>query len=353
MDLNWFFEQWFFGAGHPIIKTSYQWNEMEKTETIYVQQLQGGHQFIIPLAVDLYTAQGTLRKQAIIRNRLDTITIPLNDQPYLVNTDADKTLIAEKVEIKSTREYAYQFFHAPLYLDRLEALDAAIKYPAEVESGKILTGALVDPSAAIRIKALHVWETLPGTRIEPVLPLLINIADHDDNNMARAAAIVVLGKLKSEKNIDRFKKYLSADSYAIQAAALNALSEVDPTTALTEAKKLESDAKAAVYDALLKLYTHFGGEEQWSYVYPLFTRLAPPKRYNIIRQFADLVGRVNNDSLAREGITEIKELGLLGKQYGIIPELIEILTEVKIKRLQLNDQLSAGAIDRAINDLNL
>jgi len=39
-DLNWFFNQWYFGANHPKIDVSYDYNKLRKTVTVNIQQLQ-------------------------------------------------------------------------------------------------------------------------------------------------------------------------------------------------------------------------------------------------------------------------------------------------------------------------
>ncbi len=30
LDLNWFFDQWYYGAGHPVLDISYKWDEVSK-----------------------------------------------------------------------------------------------------------------------------------------------------------------------------------------------------------------------------------------------------------------------------------------------------------------------------------
>ncbi len=40
LDLNWFFNQWYFGAGHPELNISYNWDSTTKTQSIYLKQVQ-------------------------------------------------------------------------------------------------------------------------------------------------------------------------------------------------------------------------------------------------------------------------------------------------------------------------
>ena len=53
LDLQWFFNQWFFGAGHPNIQVSYDYNLLEKTVTVNFVQTQT-NEFKFPIAIDIF-----------------------------------------------------------------------------------------------------------------------------------------------------------------------------------------------------------------------------------------------------------------------------------------------------------
>jgi aminopeptidase N len=37
-DLNWFFNQWYYSAGHPVLDITYNWDAANKKQTVYLQQ---------------------------------------------------------------------------------------------------------------------------------------------------------------------------------------------------------------------------------------------------------------------------------------------------------------------------
>ena len=37
-DLKWFFDQWFYGAGHPVVRVSHDYNVLDKTVTVTLRQ---------------------------------------------------------------------------------------------------------------------------------------------------------------------------------------------------------------------------------------------------------------------------------------------------------------------------
>jgi aminopeptidase N len=117
-DLNWFFNQWFFGAGHPELHVSYKWDAATKTQTIFLEQKQPGKAFTLPLSIDIYADGRKERYKAWINKKQDTLTFTALVKPDLVNADADKILLLGKTDIKSMDQFAFQYFHAPLYMDR-------------------------------------------------------------------------------------------------------------------------------------------------------------------------------------------------------------------------------------------
>ncbi|WP_374949512.1 M1 family metallopeptidase, partial [Mucilaginibacter sp.] len=97
-DLNWFFNQWYYRAGHPVLNISYQWDEDTKTQKVILQQTQDGDAFILPLKVDIYNNSNKEHKMVWMRNKVDTISFKLGAKPNLVNVDADKVLLAKKTD---------------------------------------------------------------------------------------------------------------------------------------------------------------------------------------------------------------------------------------------------------------
>lgn len=77
----------------------------------------------------------------------------------------------------------------------------------------------------------------------------------------------------------------------------------------------------------------------------------PAQKNNIIEQFAGLTSRVESVDYALHGITAIKELGILAKQYGLAPKYIELLNEIKGRRLLLNDSASVQRAKEAVSEI--
>ena len=349
LDLNWFFNQWFYGSGHPVLDISYYWNTATKTESVYLQQTQDGKAFILPMAVDLYTGSKKRRFQLWMRDKTDTLNFPMRFKPDLVNVDAEKTTIVKKTDHKTLGEFAFQYAHAPLYVDRSEAIDAASASQTDTIAQHILIRALDDRYYGLRIKTMRALD-MTNTAIRNVaIPVLHQLAVSDFSNLARAEAIATLAKLRLPENRALFEAVLaSSTSYAVQAAALQGIQITEPNEAFTLAKKYERDSKGKLRDAIIGIYCQSGGDAEWTYVYDNFDDPASVLQYSFTGKFATLTGTVPNPVFAQQGIRAIGDLVIELKKYDKLNRFIEILNQVKADRLKLNDAVSAAFADQAI-----
>jgi aminopeptidase N len=124
-DKNWFWNQSYFGAGHPSLNIYKVYDHAAKTVKVIVEQKQEGKVFRLPVAVDIYNGSKKVRHNVWLSNRTDTLTFSYAMHPDLVNVDADKMLLAEKKDNKTLENYVHQYTYAGNYLDRREAIDFA------------------------------------------------------------------------------------------------------------------------------------------------------------------------------------------------------------------------------------
>jgi aminopeptidase N len=352
-DLNWFFNQWYFGAGHPVLDIQYKWNDDTKMQTIYLKQTQDSNVFTLPISIDIYTNGKTERYVIWMLNKADTFNFRVNSKPDLVNVDAEKILLARKTDNKTINEYKFQYTHAPLYIDRYEAIEAAMEKQAEDAGQQILIAALKDKFYGLRSKAINALNmTIPAIR-DASIPILTSLAQNDKNNIVRADAITALGNLKDSGNAKLFKQALKSESYAIQGASLNAFALLNPKEAMALAEGLENNSKGKLTDAIIDIYGTYGSDEQWPYVFHQYTDVNSPTKYSFTLKFAEFTGRVANPEYAQKGVEAIKSLVTELKRFNISAKIIERLNEIKVQRQKLNDNVTSSAIDKAIIEIQV
>ena len=352
-DLNWYFNQWYYGAGHPILDITYQWDEATKTEKVFVAQNQQGQIFQLPIAVDVYAAGKTERHQVWLTQAKDTLTFNLAAKPDLVNVDAEKILITKKTDHKTMSELVFQYQHAPLYMDRFEAFIAAADQQNTTEGSQILLAALKDKYYGLRIKAIRAIKADDKILMAAALPIITELAKNDPNYPVRAAALTFLGKTNSATLNELYLSSLKSPSYSVRGAALTALNITAPEQAFKIAKELLPQAEGPVSQAVVTVYATDGSDAEWPYLIAAFKKASVQVKIdNAIKTMPKIIGRMTNRTYVIEGINSIRDLAISYKRYNIAPRLITSLEQISKDRKSVNDNESAKAAEDAIKQIN-
>lgn len=314
-DLNWFFNQWFFGAGHPNIDITYAWDETTKKQRVTITQKQEGKDiapiFELPLHVDLYDASGRARRETIrLTKRSQTFTFDAPVRPALVNVDADKSLLAIKNDRHTTEEWAFQYQHAPLFRDRWEALDA-LDDDQSPAAKKVFAQALNDPFHALRDKALN----RADMNNPESLAAVVKIAESDPEPGVRAGAIALLGQTGDKKYIPIFQKAMAPDQpYSVVGAALNALSEMDPTAAIAASRALENDDSEATVLVLAELYANNPDRAQQGWFEKNAAKINGMSAFGFFDHYSEYLLGLNDPAMLDQAVDTFKATALDPKQ---------------------------------------
>lgn len=255
LDLNWFFNQWFFAAGHPQLEIKYRWDEAARKAYVDVAQTQEGKDvpyiFELPLYIDIYAPDGSSRREQVrLTRRTQTFAFDAAQKPALINFDAAKTLLCDKKDDHSPEEWAFMYRHAKNYNDRSEALEALAK---SSDIGKTVTKlALSDPHFSLRLKAVK----RASTKDADMLATLEKLAASDPEPAVRAEALNTLAKLKNPAYADLFRSTIEQpdNAYSVVGAALKGLSKLDEAAALNYAVKMENERSASLPSVIADLY---------------------------------------------------------------------------------------------------
>jgi aminopeptidase N len=301
-DLNWFFNQWYFGSGHPRLTILNNYDDAAKRSMLIVKQTQSGDKvFKLPVAVDVYNTTGKTRYNIWVENRADTFYFPSNTKPELVNFDADKVILANKNDsLKTLDEYIYQYDHATNYVDRIQALNFANSRFSEAKAFQLYTRALKDPYYKIRSAALSRFAN--GTTTPQVISQIESIAVNDQNRLVRAAAIEVLGKQKNNKYTDLFLKGTRDSSYTVAGNSLEALMYIDQNKAISLLPELRKDAKGALAAAIESVEVLTKTDADFDEMYKNFTTGGLQKQFSNYGPFLLYLSVVNDTNNFKKGI---------------------------------------------------
>ena len=300
-DMNWFFNQWYYGSGHPKLKIDYSYDDAAGKAAVIIEQTQkNGKIFKLPMAIDIYTGTERKRYNVTAENKIDTFYFNYTTKPDLINVDADKLLLAEKTDNKTEANFIAQFKNAKNYMDRREALDFfAKKTMPELAKG------LNDKFGGLKILTMQKLATSPYKADAVVLEQIETLAK-SDNKKVKAAAINYLVKNGNAKYLSLYQAAVNDSSYSVAGAALKGLVALDAANAYTLAKKFSSDAKGALGSAVSDVLVSNGTEADFDFISAMYND-APlsQEKFNSTSKYAMYLTKVNDLAKVKTGIDHI------------------------------------------------
>ncbi len=307
-DLTWYFNQWYFGSGHPIVTIDYLYDDDAGKVSVIVKQTQkSGKIFILPLAIDIYNGADKERQNVWAKNAIDTFMFSYTKRPDLVNVDGDKITLWSKKDNKTLDNFIHQYKYAGQYLDRREAIDYAGKNQKDPKAFDLVKLGLKDKYPMLRYFTLNSLDLKNENVKKEVEPILIDLAKHDKKSIVRANAINKLSDYKKPEFAALFKAATKDSSYTVAGNALNALLEIDNATALEVVKELEKQpAKGILKEALGGVRASSGDENLAEEIIGEFTKMPVSEaKFNTLNTLGIYLGALKNVEKVKQGVDEI------------------------------------------------
>ncbi len=274
-DLNWFFNQWFMQAGHPVLNIRHAYSDSTRKYTVTIKQTQDLKKnplYKLPMEVDIYANGNKTRKHIVMTRSEQSFDFDCPSKPDLVNVDAEKMLLCSKTEKKSVNEWIFQYKNCPLYLDRFEALTELGRKAKEPGVAETIISALGDKFWSLRQSAIKKLDAILADNRDAIRKKLIDLAQNDPKADVRADALSFLSKNYKDDDLTQlFEKATSDRSYNVMGDALMALAKTDPKKAMSIAKPYENEKSKALLVNIASLYSQYGADEN----NPFFVNAAP------------------------------------------------------------------------------
>ena len=306
-DLNWFFNQWYFDQGHPSFFITHTYDDGVASLTISQEQDAEIMRpiFELPVTVDIYLSpDNVIRKNIWLNQRKQTFEFELPSAPKLINFDAEHVILAERKEDKTEEELAFQFIHAPKFLDRYEALlKLQNSYIDAAKKAKKL--ALSDPFWLIRVTGLQSLN-FEDSDLNTIRQLAID----DPHSKVRSLAYEILLELQDNMSADICEKTIQSDSsYAVIAIALDLLNIIDPNKALTAAKQLEKENSSELNGAIANIYAKSGDPKHLAFFKKNKEKIDGYQAFNFFSAFA-LLATNSDKKTTFNVIDQMEAIGL-------------------------------------------
>ncbi|HTF17349.1 MAG TPA: M1 family aminopeptidase [Chryseolinea sp.] len=303
-DLNWFFDQWFFNHGHPVVDITYDYGT-DKQVTVNISQRQS-FLFRMPLKIDVYEGSKRNTYEVTVDERQAHFTFPYDNRPDLVNVDADKIMLWQKNDDKTIDNYSFQYAHGN-YVDRLEALHAALISPSNPRSLPILRQALKDKSERIRTQTVSYLPHMPAAVKTSLTPDVVELLE-GDRPLAQAEAIDFLAALEDPQYTEVFRQHITDSSYTVAGSALSALMLADPKAATAFALQQKSTpVKGALADVVTQALMETKNAAHFEYVIEYYSHLQWYETAGVAQALAEYLGTLKDDKLVMRGVRLLAE----------------------------------------------
>jgi aminopeptidase N len=333
-DLNWFWNQWYFGAGHPRLSIDYVYNNDAKEVKVIVKQLQDKKIFRLPIAVDVYNGQNKVRHNVWLKNRIDTLSFSYASTPDLVNVDADKMLLVEKKDNKTFANFMHQFRYAGNYLDRREAIDFAAD-SEDPQAFELIKMATQDKYHGIRAYALNRIDWREEKFRSAMEPILRDLASHDPKSTVRGLALSFLGGYGKEEYRELFAKNLNDSSYSVAGAALDGLMLIDSGSAIAHARKLSNTkTKGKLLESVTRVLMLSGDPGVFEQVTRTFDSLPfSQAKFNLVQPMIQMLIKVDNTEQFKKGVDLVVAFrDQIPPDYGVTPYINNLLNAVAARK---------------------
>ncbi|MFP3318217.1 MAG: M1 family aminopeptidase [Thermoplasmata archaeon] len=264
-SMEFFFDQWIFHAGHPVLDVSYTYDNSKNILKLTFEQKQGGKEipdvFIFKLKIAFYHGVKREVKEIRVSERKQDFNFQM-DMPDAISIDPENTILKEIKFERTQRMLIHQIRYGNT-MEKIEGMSAlskmggsdaieclmeqalgenfwAVRREAIINLGKMKTeGAL---RALIKIKESLSGNKLVDSRVraaisealgnfigsEEALKALENIIRNETKYLAISKAYESVGKIRHEKSFEILRDGLSKDSWneTIRQGVMRGLGEL-------------------------------------------------------------------------------------------------------------------------------
>jgi aminopeptidase N len=226
-NLDWFFNQWAYKAGHPEYEVQTNWDESSKLLTVTVKQTQKVTEltplFRMPITLEITMENGKRQRERVEVNEVEqSFHFRLTERPKVVLFDPEGWVLKKVKFEKSRDERLYQLEHAEQALARTETCEGLSKFLGDARVVKGLQKALdSDSFYGVRSAAAKALGDIATREAQEVL--LAALVSEKDSRV-RSAICRALGECRDEGLFERLAQVFDKDEkYYVAAAAAEAL----------------------------------------------------------------------------------------------------------------------------------
>jgi len=229
-NLEWFFDDWVYGAGHPVLEVSSRYFPQRKILHLEIKQIQplveGMDYFTLPLPVRIVTKNSEYDKTVWIEGEQQLIDFNVDDEPLMISIDGGGDFLIDLRMESTLRQLLYQVRHDSL-AGKIRALRNLVgSYPHKPETGEILKEILSENAFwGLQAEAARLIGKINPTEA----PGLLELAFKRPEYQVRKAAIIGLENAPPALAEEFLQKVFQREKQVdVLATALTVYAKINP-----------------------------------------------------------------------------------------------------------------------------
>lgn len=271
-DLKWFFDQWFKGAGHPVVRLSRSTgsNVLQLTAEQLTDSLGNGI-FRTGLPLRVISSEGVKDTVLVLTQSSETFRIPYkgNFKNYIPNPDGYFLGVVQ--DDRTVDELIHQYETSPEVYARMAGMELAAYLTGSEEPlndkkiRNLYSKALTDKFWRIRQMAVQRFNDYDGEDFLQIEKALEKAITEDPASNVRADALLSVRNFQNPFHVELAGKAMRDTSYSVRAAALEILlaNQVPETDSLVAAYEHVNDGQLFGVIANYFVTTERPGKAQW------------------------------------------------------------------------------------------
>ena len=352
-DLNWFFNQWFFEAGHPELNIEYTYDSSAQQIDVVIQQTQDPETslpiFQLPATFDIYTPGDTVRRVEFwLDQREQQFTIEgQTTAPTVVSFNPDHVLLApaeQNYNVAQSTHLVNNADHVGVILENLQQAN-----PILIDVARLLRF----PSKDIQLIAL---DMVQPSSSESVRQIVRDMAENAENSFVREKAIVITGQLGQP--LDEVKLIALAQSqelpYRIVNAALLSLNDLNPQTAIEVLQTIEVNESPSLVTGAASIFAQTRDSQYLSFFNDNAALVSGQSAIPFYSSYISLISVLETGQMMQQIAALIKsgsESKDLFQKYGLIKGIADLIRagDVSNEQIPVLKKQAGSVVDSVTN----
>ena len=191
-DLNWFFNQWYFGAGYPYLEIKKEFDESQNVVNVTIKQLQDTKKmplYTLPIDFAIHLKNETINKRIMLTEKEQIFTFNLSEKPLLIEIDPNRFLLCKRREAKLTAEEQKNILQRSSgSITKNNALKFFENYENNEIKKEALTSALNLDFWEFRLEAINIYKYENKEVDVDFIEKIKDLEKNDENEKIREAA---------------------------------------------------------------------------------------------------------------------------------------------------------------------